>query len=216
MHVIYLHGFASSPGSKKANFFRPYFEEKGATYSIPDLNVPSFEKLSFTAILAKVADTVRAIEDDDIYLIGSSLGGLTTLHFCAHYRDQEAKRIKKVALLAPAFDFAANRNKTMGEGWCQKWRDAGKMSFFNYARNAEADVHFGFVEDVLQYDSWRAIVDIPILIYHGKNDETVDYEQSIRFAKNHDHVTLNLLDSDHQLLDKTEEILQGIMDFFGL
>jgi predicted esterase YcpF (UPF0227 family) len=33
MHIIYLHGFASSPGSKKVNCFRPYFEEKGANYT---------------------------------------------------------------------------------------------------------------------------------------------------------------------------------------
>ncbi len=216
MHVLYLHGFASSPGNKKANFFRPYFEEKGASYSVPDLNVPSFAKLSFTAILAKVAETIAAIEDDDIYLIGSSLGGLTTLHFCDQYRTNEAARIKKIALLAPAFDFAENRKNDEGEQWYQEWREAGEAPFFNFAQNKEVGVHFAFVDDVLQYDSWQAKVDIPMLIYHGQNDDVVDYHQSVRFAENNDQVTLHVLDSDHQLLDQTEHILQGMFEFFGL
>lgn len=216
MHILYLHGFASSPGSKKANFFRPYFEERGATYSVPDLNVPSFEKLSFTGILAKVAETIAAIEDEDIYLIGSSLGGLTTLHFCDQYRDKEAARIKKISLLAPAFDFAENRKNDEGEQWYQAWRTAGEMPFFNYAQNKEVGVHFAFVEDVLKYDSWAAQVDIPMLIYHGQRDDVVHYQQSVRFAKNNEQVTLHILDSDHQLLDQTEHILQGMLEFFGI
>ena len=216
MHLFYLHGFASSPGSKKANFFKPHFEAQGATYSIPDLNVPSFEELTLTAILEKVAQEVSASPDDDIALIGSSLGGLTVTHFLDRYRDTVAKRVTKAVLLAPAFDFRENRNRTMGDNWYEQWREQGGMPFFNYATNSKRPVHFGFVDDILGYDSWQATIDIPLLIYHGKGDETVDYRQSVRFADGRDNVTLNLLDSDHQLLDKTDEILQGMMTFFGL
>ena len=104
----------------------------------------------------------------------------------------------------------------MGEGWYEQWREQGHMPFYNYATESERPVHFGFVEDVLRYDSWQVQLDIPMLIYHGKNDETVDYQQSVRFAESRDSVRLHLLDSDHQLLDKTEEILQGISTFLGV
>ncbi|MGB1287557.1 MAG: YqiA/YcfP family alpha/beta fold hydrolase [Aggregatilineales bacterium] len=214
--VIYLHGFASSPGSKKANFFKSHVEATGATYLIPDLNQPDFQHLTLTAMLEKTAQTVNSCEDGDVYLVGSSMGGLTATHLLDRYKDNAAGRIKKAILLAPAFDFMSNRNHSMGADWQQKWRDAGSMPFFNYAVDGEVPVHYGLVEDVSQYDSYDANIDIPIQIFHGTNDESVDYQQSVRFAENRENVTLNLLDSDHQLLDKTDLILQTMLDFFDL
>lgn len=214
MHVLYLHGFASSPQSKKATYFRPYFEERGAGYSIPDLNQPNFQTLTLTSMLAEVARTVNAIDDDEIYLIGSSMGGLTVLHFYDRYSHAEAARVKKMALLAPAFDFVRNRDAHMGEGWQEKWRTVGQWGFFNYATNQEEFVHYGLVEDIMGYDSASVAVDVPILIYHGKGDDVVDYRGSVDFAEPRDTVKLNLLDDDHQLLASKDTILQGILDFF--
>ncbi len=215
MHIIYLHGFASSPMSTKANRFRPVFEERGFGYSVPDLNVPDFQHLTLTAMLEKVAETVRGIESEWVYLIGSSMGGLTALHFYDRYRQAEAARVHKMILLAPAFDFMDNRTQQMGADWQQRWREAGSMPFFNYATGGDVPVHYGLVEDIQQYDSYGVQVDIPLLIYHGKRDESVHYEQSVRFAQGRDNVTLHLLESDHQLLDKTDEIQRGMLEFIS-
>ena len=38
--IVYLHGFASSPASKKAAFFRDRFREVGVEIEIPDLADP--------------------------------------------------------------------------------------------------------------------------------------------------------------------------------
>ncbi len=43
MSLIYLHGFASGPMSKKAQFFRRRFEEIGVEMQIPDLSEGNFE-----------------------------------------------------------------------------------------------------------------------------------------------------------------------------
>lgn len=216
MHILYLHGFASSPSSKKATHFRPFIEARGANYTIPDLNQPSFEKLTLSAMLAEVARTVATIDDDDICIIGSSMGGLTALHFYHQYRDAEASRVRKMALLAPAFDFVKNRDAHMEADWQIQWRNAGAWGFFNYATNQEEFVHYGLVEDVMTYDSNNVQVDIPILIYHGKNDDVVDYQGSVDFAAAHEQVHLRLLDDDHQLLASKDDILTGILDFFDL
>jgi uncharacterized protein len=80
--VIYLHGFASSPASKKATLFRTPMEAHGVRYLVPDLNVPDFEHLTLTAMLERVAETIRDIPDDGpLYLVGSSMGALVALHF---------------------------------------------------------------------------------------------------------------------------------------
>lgn len=217
MHILYLHGFASSPQSTKANTFKPAFEQRGVQYHIPDLNVPDFEHLTLTAMLDKVAQTIRALKDEQpVVLIGSSMGGLTALHFWDRYKNREAKRVQKLVLLAPAFDFMDNRTHQMGEGWQEAWRKQGAMPFFNYAMGGERMVHYGLVEDIQQYDSYQVQPTVPVLIYHGKQDASVPYDQSERFAQARPTVTLRLLDSDHQMLDKTDVILAGMLEFLGL
>lgn len=214
--ILYLHGLASSPASKKANFYRQQLESDAVHFAIPDLNVPDFEHLTLSAILARTAETVRACPPGDVYIIGSSLGGLAAIHFADRYRDQEAARVRGLVLLAPAFDFTANRLGSMGETWLDDWREVGAAPIHHYAHDKTYNVHYGFVEDVLQYDSYAVNVSIPLLIYHGLNDTTVDYRQSVRFAQKYPNADLRLLESDHELLDKTGEMLAGMRPFFGL
>lgn len=215
-NVIYLHGFASSPGSKKANYFKAPFEARGAHYVIPDLNQPSFDRLTLTAMLQKVAETVRDLTGE-IYLVGSSLGGLTALHFYDQYRLAEASRVAQLVLLAPAFDFVHAHNAQTGSNdWQSAWQVAGSVPFFNYAHGHAVNVHYGLVEDLLRYDSYGVSVEVPTTIYHGRNDASVPYEQSVRFAHNRPLVTLHLLESDHELLDQTDQILADMIALFGL
>ncbi len=65
--VIYLHGFASSPGSKKARYFRDAFQD----LIVPDLAESNFESLTITGQLAVVEREARGRA---VALIGSSLG----------------------------------------------------------------------------------------------------------------------------------------------
>ena len=59
-HVVYLHGFASSPQSSKATRFERELTALGVGFSCPDLNLPAFETLTITRMLA---DAARAIAD---------------------------------------------------------------------------------------------------------------------------------------------------------
>ncbi|MCU0499864.1 MAG: alpha/beta fold hydrolase [Anaerolineae bacterium] len=215
-NVIYLHGFASSPGSKKANYFKAPLEARGAHYVIPDLNQPSFERLTLTAMLQKVAETVRDLTGE-IYLVGSSLGGLTALHFYDQYRQAEGSRVAQMVLLAPAFDFVhAHNTQTGGNAWQTAWQVAGSAPFFNYAHGHEVNVHYGLVEDLMRYDSYQVSVEVSTTIYHGRHDASVPYDQSVHFSENRPLVTLQLVDSDHELLDQTERILAEMIALFGL
>jgi len=214
-NILYLHGLASSPSSKKAGYFREQFAGK-ANVVVPDLNVPDFEHLTLTAILVKVAETVRDCPPGSVYLIGSSLGGLSALHFADRYRERETGRVDKLVLMAPALDFAENRAQQYGSDWLEKWRAAGSVPVYHYAYQEELPLHFGLAEDILRYDSYSVRVDIPILSFHGKHDQSVDYRQSVRFAEKYPNATLHLLDSDHELLDQTDFMRDEIVRFLGL
>lgn len=215
-HVVYLHGLASSPASNKANIFRQSFEACGVAYHIPDLNVPDFEHLTLTAMLAQVAETVRTLGGGAVALIGSSMGGLTALHFADRYRGAEADLVTRLVLMAPALDFMANRRRSLGEDGINRWRETGVLPTFHYAYQRELPLHYGIVEDVQQYDSDAVRLELPLLIFHGKNDASVDYQGSVRFAQTRPNVTLHLLESDHQLLDQTDLMWREMQTFLDL
>jgi hypothetical protein len=67
--VIYLHGFASGPGSKKAQYFKDRFAEVDLPVLIPDLAAGNFEKLTISGQLRVIKD---AAGQDPVTLIGSS------------------------------------------------------------------------------------------------------------------------------------------------
>ena len=76
MNFFYLHGWASSPYSSKAQYFKQCFEEKNLLLSIPDLNQPDFSTLTLPRQLSHVK---ALLPTTPVTLIGSSLGGLTAL-----------------------------------------------------------------------------------------------------------------------------------------
>jgi hypothetical protein len=218
-HILYLHGLGSSPASNKARFFAQKLTAHNPqlTVPIPDLNVPTFEKLTLTAMLARVAEEIRTLPTEGgVALIGSSMGGLTALHFIDRYREKEAKRVEKLVLLAPALEFMDESKGHFGEGGFAAWRARGYLNWFHHGYGEERKLHYGLVEDVQQYDSFAVTLEIPILIHHGKNDESVDFHHSVRYAVGRANVDLRLLDSDHQLLDKTDDMLVGIVTFLGV
>lgn len=219
--VLYLHGLASSPKSNKAQLFRQPFNSKGVRFEVPDLNVPDFEHLTLTAMLARVAETIAGLGlpagQRSVALIGSSMGGLTALHFIDRYRQAEAAHVARLVLMAPALDFMANRRRSLGDDGLAKWQATGWLPTFHYAEGGERRLHYGLVEDVRQYDSESvSLDDMPTLIFHGTRDESVDYRGSVRFAETHPTVTLRLLESDHQLLDQTDTIWREMAAFLEL
>ncbi len=222
MHVFYLHGFTSSPLSRKGQWLKQSFAAHGIDAHLPDLNVPDFEHLSFTGILEAIREQIAALPNDgaDVVLIGSSLGGANAIHFADRYADApEGKRVSKIVLLAPGIDFRENRLRAIGEAGLVHWRESGWLPVFNYAQNAMSRVHYGFYEDVIRYDSYGITrVTQPILLIHGRNDDIVPVEQSIKFAANRPNVDLRLVDDDHELLNpNVMSIMWGwIAEFLGL
>lgn len=215
-NIIYLHGFASSPNSSKAQALRERLAGSEVPLIAPDLNQPSFEQLTLTAMLAHLADVVRACPPGPVYLVGSSMGGLVAVHFVNRYKDAEARRVELLFLLSPALDFMENRRHTLGEDGLLEWKRKGWWKFHNYATDREERIHYGLVEDIAAYDSYNTHVDIPVMIYHGQNDDVVSPAQSERFSSERNNVRLKLVDSDHTLLDQIDNIWRDMVHFFAL
>jgi len=204
---IYLHGFASSPGSRKARFFAERFQELGIVLEIPDLAEGNFRDLTLTAQLAVIR---RISRDQAVSLIGSSMGGYLAALYAARHPE-----VEKLVLLAPAFSFATRWPETLGEHATEQWKRTNALKVFHYSEGREVVLGYQLVEDARQYEAYPDIVQ-PVLIFHGRNDTVVPPEYAVRFAGQHPYARLRLLDSDHELTNvmdqmwmETEEFLFG-------
>lgn len=97
LRVLYLHGFASSPASRKAQFFATKLRDSAVDLQIPDLAQGNFQGLTITAQMDLL---VTLLAGRPAALIGSSLGG----YLAALYASSHAE-VQRLVLLAPAFDF---------------------------------------------------------------------------------------------------------------
>jgi len=197
MQILYLHGFASGPMSKKGVAFEQYFAPKGIAIERLNLRVPSFEHLRLSAMI----ETTRAAIREPAILIGSSLGGLTAARVAE--RDD---RVHALVLLAPAFQLANRWRESLGEGY-DSWQASGWRAVVDYTTGKTAKVDFGFIEDAHAIDIGFPEVRVPTLILHGVNDDVVPIERSRTFAQERPHVRLIELDDGHELVASIPRLL---------
>jgi pimeloyl-ACP methyl ester carboxylesterase len=207
-HAIYLHGFASSPGSSKAGYFKRELEARGIGFSCPDFNQPAFETLTVTRMLDQTAEAIAAATGD-VALIGSSLGAFVAVHAAAGVTPALAAvrdRIKALVLLAPALDFGGNRLRQLGPHGVDEWRSRGTLRVFHYADNVEREVGFALYEDAARYDAFAVQLAVPTLVFQGRRDASVDPVMVEHWSATQPNVTLRLLDDDHQLTASVGQI----------
>ena len=116
---LYLHGFASGPGSAKGTRLAEHFGKMGIALERLDLRRPSMEHLRLSQMIAHVRDAIGGASDRAV-LLGSSLGGLTA----ARVAEEDA-RVCALVLLAPAFQMAERWRGRLGEAAWEEWRTTG-------------------------------------------------------------------------------------------
>ena len=210
MQYIYLHGFASSPQSNKAQYLRDRFAEKNLNLNILDLNQGDFSNLTLTR---QIQQTVTAFPDKDtpITLIGSSFGALT-----AAWVAQKHQQVKRLILLAPAFGFPQSWYSRLEPSQIKQWRETGYLSVYHYGEGKEIPLKYQFLQDADNYPVEELKRSLPTLIIHGINDEVVPIQVSRDYASQHSQVKLVELDSDHGLNDAKARIWQEIQSTLAL
>ncbi len=212
-HVVYLHGFASSPESSKALRFRRELEALGIGVSCPDFNQPAFETLTTTRMLGQVQEALAEVGEGPIALVGSSLGAFVAVHVAA--RETKAP-IDRLILLAPALDFGGNRLRQLGPAGIEDWRRSGALRVFHYGAGVEREIGFELYEDAAQYDALTLPTLLPALVFQGDEDTSVDPAMVQRWAEGRTLVDLRLLSDDHQLTSSMDLIWRESAPFLGL
>ncbi len=196
--ILYLHGFASGPGSNKARFFQGCLEAAGAQVTALDLARGDFEHLTITSQLQAVDE---AAAGEPVALMGSSMGGYVAALYAARHTT-----VTRLVLLAPAFGFARRWPERLGAEAVANWRRTGWMEVFHYADGRNRALSCALLDDGAQYEDYPDFTQ-PALIFHGAQDDVVPAELSHRFVAEHPNAALQIVDSGHEL--------QNVLDTIG-
>lgn len=204
MRIVYLHGFASGPGSSKARLFARRFEELGVRLEVPDLAAGDFEHLTISGQLRVIEQVAGG---DAVALIGSSLGGYLAALYAARHPETV-----KVVLMAPALGFAKRWEARMGGDAARHWEQTGWLPVYHYGERKESRVWWGFLEDGRRYEDFPDVTQ-PCLLFHGLQDDVVTADWSERFAESRPNVELHLEESGHELLNVVDKMFERTRAF---
>lgn len=194
--LVYLHGFASGPGSTKARFFAERFAARGEILAVPDL-APDFAHMTIGSMLA-IVDAL--LDAGSTVLFGSSLGGYMATLAAARRPD----RVPALVLMAPAFGFAARWERRVGAAAMARWRASGTAPVYHYGRRREEPLSIALLDDAR---AWPDEPDptCPALVLHGRRDDSVPFAASEAFvARRPDRRRLVAYDAGHELVEVLE------------
>ena len=205
--VLYFHGFASSPDSRKVTSLRELLAPDGIALDTPDLNVPSFERLDFDAMVALGLAHGRA--NPPRAIVGSSLGALVAL--AVSKREIDAPLV----LIAPALGIASR--------WIDELPDGDPISVFNHARNGQAPIHRAFFEGMARVDVDRQPPAQQVTVIAGRNDESVGFENIERVWREWEATGrlvagsrfIDIPNGDHGLVDFVDVIAAAVRRAIG-
>lgn len=192
VRILYLHGFASSPRSRKASFFKKQLEQQGIAVSTPDLAGGDFRNLTLTGQLRAVE---REAGNGSVFLIGSSMGGYLAALYAARHTQ-----VAGLILLAPAFHFREHWIEVMGAEDFARWRETGETMVYHYGEDRQAPLGYQLMQDAEKYENCPDFRQ-PCLIFHGTGDTVVPIRYSEDFAAGHSNVELVRLQSGHEMTD---------------
>ena len=206
LRVLYLHGFASSPASRKAQYFSEKLQAAGFQVEIPDLAEGAFEALTISGQLRVVE---RAARQQPVILMGSSLGGYLAALYAASHPE-----VRKLILLAPAFAFLQLWTDALGPERLDLWRKNRILPILHYGERREVPIGYQLMEDGRGYP---ALPDFrqPALIFHGTEDPVVPVQYSSAYAQAHSNVHLVTFASGHELTDVLDPMWKEMRDFLA-
>lgn len=200
--VLYFHGFASSPRGRKVDALRPLLEPQGIELHAPDLNVPSFSRLDWNAMVDLGVHEGERVAPRVI--VGSSLGALLAL---AVARSIDAPLV----LIAPALGIA--------DRWRSQLPDGDPIVVPNYATERDEPIHRAFFEQMFAVDVDRVPPRSRVTVLMGENDETVPVERVVATWKSWESDGLaagsrfvTIPKGDHGLTEHVEEIAEAIAE----
>ncbi|MGC3983932.1 MAG: YqiA/YcfP family alpha/beta fold hydrolase [Pseudorhodoferax sp.] len=187
-HLLYLHGFRSSPQSTKARLTAAHVraQHPDLTWWCPQL--PPSPRQAMDEVLACIADWPRAT----MAVVGSSLGGF--------YATCVAARTGcRAVLLNPAVHPARDLSRHIGEHG--GWHDPAQRFVFTAGHVAELRV----------LEQQAAAADTaPLFLIAAKGDEVLDWRE---MCARHPGARLRLLEGSDHAISEFPQYLDEVFEF---
>ena len=221
--VLIIHGFVGTTKDEEALF---YYLNHSRKYDVYNFVLKGHDRLtsdiSYQDWLDDADNHLKKLIEygyKDIIVIGHSMGGVLASYLASKY----PKIVKKLVLLAPAFDYLA-----YGDGNLFENVKSGIKIIKDYSlketvgRTLKTSPHMlnQFMKLVGTYKNILKEVDIPLLLIHGTNDAIVPYQSSAdvyEIAKSKYKYFVTIEDGDHDIFrsEKTNQIVKIIYDFLN-
>jgi alpha-beta hydrolase superfamily lysophospholipase len=206
--ILYLHGFASGPGSKKGTALAERFDRLGVPFERADLTpgADGFERSSPLTMLHEAERLVGLHRPR--FLMGSSLGG-----YLAALVASRLAGVERLVLLAPAFRLAARWRARTSPEEERRWRAEG-LPVHHFASGRERRLAWKFMEDAAGLPEFPE-VRVPALCLAGRRDELVPLADVEAFVARTPSARLVVLEDGHELLASVDRIFEEARMFLG-
>ena len=189
-HLLYLHGFRSSPQSNKARIMADYV---GARHSKVRWWCPQLPPSPREAA-AVIAEGIANWPRQNMAVMGSSLGG-----YYASWVAQLA-RCKSV-MINPAVNPARDLEKYIGEQ--SSWHDPEETFFFRPE----------YIEELRQLDTRDLTAAAPEMVLIAQGDEVLDW---LEMSERYPHALQLVQEGGDHALSNFPEYLERIDEFLAL
>jgi len=220
--VILCHGFTSNKDRPKFTGLEKLFNEKGlATFRFDFFghgeSEGEFENITISEAvedILKAIDFVKSKGYEKIALVGSSFGGIASIMAAS-----KTKELFALGLSAPVSDFVEEEKRTLGAEKLDEWKTKG-FRFHEKSDGTKLKLNYSVFEDAKKHSGYKAAekIEIPVLIVHGDNDETVPIEQSKKTSQILKNCRLEIIEgADHRFSKQEwlEKLLELIADFIA-
>lgn len=220
--VLLIHGFVGSTKDLEPLFFSLNHEMK---FDVYNFLLPGHDEIKYSI---SNEDWLKATEEKmnelikygyhDIYVVGHSMGGLIATNMAIKY----PKYVKKLVLLAPAFNYLTNDHKSplkkLATSGTKLLKDYEFHEIINRTFKATPKMIKEFIKLVDKSNGLIEKVNCPLLIMQGNNDVVVPLESSLNVfekakMKNKTFVLLDKVNHDIFNSSKTELINEYIKKF---
>jgi uncharacterized protein len=220
--LLYVHGFGSSRGGRKALALEAACARRGWTLVRFDFRAHGDSPGEMIDLRGRgLLDDLEAVRAPlagrgvrRLLPVGSSMGGFAAAWFA---REVGPAVVPACVLLAPAFHFLHRRFEQLPPWERDEFRRTGRLR----VRSEWVDTEIGYdlVEEAPLFPFARLAAEwaTPALVYHGMADDVIPFADSVEFLRRaaHPRLELRLLkDGDHQLTAHKDAIAEEACRFF--
>jgi uncharacterized protein len=205
--IVYLHGFASGPSSRKAQALHDAFTARGVRLEVPDLTPgrDGFERSTPRSMLG-VAQQRLGADPGPHALVGSSLGG-----YLSALQASRDPRIARLVLLAPAFRLFERWEARLSGAELAGWRERG-LEVDHYATSTRRRLGWQFHEGAAGLPAFPE-VRVPALVIAGSRDESIPLADIEAWVARTPTARLVVVDDGHELAGSLGLIAREAFDF---